>query len=229
LWLAAIVGLVLAQKGDWLHGLGELPLFSTVGEWLGWTAQKTAEGVVTLVVGALMIGTACLSYRCSNKQALKENQFSLGPVREVGFLFAGIFATMVPALDLLENHAASLGITSPRQYFWASGSLSSVLDNAPTYMNFLAAAFGLHHLSIENPVHVQTFLADPAMCRFLVAVSLGSVFFGANTYIGNGPNFMVKSIAESSGASCPGFFGYIFKYSIPILIPLFLVVSWLIF
>jgi Na+/H+ antiporter NhaD/arsenite permease-like protein len=160
---------------------------------------------------------------------LKENQFSLGPVREVGFLFAGIFATMVPALDLLENHAASLGITSPRQYFWASGSLSSVLDNAPTYMNFLAAAFGLHHLSIENPVHVQTFLADPAMCRFLVAVSLGSVFFGANTYIGNGPNFMVKSIAESSGASCPGFFGYIFKYSIPILIPLFLVVSWLIF
>ena len=175
-----------------------------------------------------MIGTACLSHRFANKDALRENEFGFGPVREVGFLFIGIFATMVPALDLLEHHAASIGITTARQYFWGSGILSSVLDNAPTYLNFLTAAFGLHNLSLENPAHVQAFLADPAMQRYLVAVSLGSVFFGANTYIGNGPNFMVKSIAEARGITCPSFFGYVFKYSLPILTVLFAVVSFLI-
>ena len=112
--------------------------------------------------------------------------------------------------------------------FGKSGALSSVLDNAPTYLNFLTAAFGLHHLSLENPAHVQTFLSDPQTCKYVVAVSLGSVFFAANTYIGNGPNFMVKSIAESHGARCPGFFSYVWKYTLPILIPLFIIVSWLV-
>jgi len=133
----------------------------------------------------------------------------------------------VPALDLLEKHAADIGVTTVRQFYWASGLLSSVLDNAPTYLNFLAASFGLHHFSLETPENVTRFLADPALNQYLVAVSLGSVFFGANTYIGNGPNFMVKSIAESSGVKCPSFFGYVFKYSLPILIPIFAVVSWL--
>jgi Na+/H+ antiporter NhaD/arsenite permease-like protein len=101
-----------------------------------------------------------------------------------------------------------------------------VLDNAPTYLNFLTAAFGLQHMSLENPTHVQMFLQDAQLSRYLVAVSLGAVFFGACTYIGNGPNFMVKSIAESAGVKCPSFFGYVFKYSLPILIPLFAIVSW---
>jgi Na+/H+ antiporter NhaD/arsenite permease-like protein len=225
LWLFIVIGLVLMQKAEWLQGIEKWPLMETLGNWIGWTAPKAAESVTTLVIAGLMIATAWLSHKYANKDALRENEFSFGPVREVGFLFVGIFATMVPALDLLEQHAAQLGITTARQYFWGSGALSSVLDNAPTYLNFLTAAFGLHHLSLENPAHVQTFLGDPAMARYLVAVSLGSVFFGANTYIGNGPNFMVKSIAESAGARCPGFFGYIVKYSLPILIVLFAIVS----
>ena len=227
LWLAVIIGLVLAQKADALKGLEHWPGFAVAGGWFGWSGQKCAEGFIALAVASLMIGTAALAYRYSNKDALRENEFSFGPVREVGFLFVGIFATMVPALDLLEKHAAHLGISSPTHFYWGSGALSSVLDNAPTYLNFLTAAFGLQRLSLENPEHVQTFLGESAMWPYLVAVSLGSVFFGAVTYIGNGPNFMVKSIAESAGAKCPTFFGYIFKYSLPILIPLFALVSWL--
>jgi Na+/H+ antiporter NhaD/arsenite permease-like protein len=202
---------------------------------------------VTALVATLMIATACLAHKYASQDALKENEFNFGPVREVAFLFAGIFATMVPALDLLEKHAADIGITSVRQFFWGSGCLSSVLDNAPTYLNFLTAAFGLQHLSLENPIHVQALLhpeiinqyspqqlvelglhqLDPRAWEYVVAVSLGAVFFGAVTYIGNGPNFMVKSIAESRGVTCPSFFGYIVKYALPILIPLFALVSWL--
>ena len=205
IWLIIIIGLVLVQKADWLKGFD--------------------ARLVTVVVAAAMIGVAALAHKVGNPDALQENEFSFGPVREVGFLFIGIFMTMVPALDLLEKHAADLGITSARQFFWGSGALSSVLDNAPTYLNFLTAAFGLHHLSLENPAHGETFLSSGPLWKYLVAVSLGSVFFGANTYIGNGPNFMVKSIAESRGIACPSFFGYVFRYSLPILIPLFLLVS----
>jgi len=228
LWLVVIVGLVLSQKSEWLVGLERWSVFSVIGSWLGWTEQKCVESSITLVVAALMIGTAWLSYRFANKNALRENEFTFGPVREVALLFIGIFATMVPALDLLETHAASLGITTPRQFFWSSGVLSSVLDNAPTYLNFLTAAFGLHQLSLENPADVQTFLFDVNMQRYLISVSLGAVFFGAVTYIGNGPNFMVKSIAEAGGVRCPTFFGYILKYSLPILLLLFGAVSLLI-
>jgi Na+/H+ antiporter NhaD/arsenite permease-like protein len=228
IWLFVIIGLVLMQKAEWLKGLGDWPAFGAIGQSLGWDGAKTAESFVTVAIAALMVAMACFSHKFANKDALHENEFSFGPVREVGFLFVGIFATMVPALDLLEKHAADIGITTARQFFWGSGALSSVLDNAPTYLNFLTAAFGLQHLSLENPVHVQSFLLDASMSKYIVAVSLGSVFFGANTYIGNGPNFMVKSIAESSGVRCPSFFGYVVKYTLPILIPLFAVVSWLI-
>jgi Na+/H+ antiporter NhaD/arsenite permease-like protein len=208
MWLFVIIGLVLMQKADRVQALGH-------------------EHVTTVVIALLMVGVAGLAYRFANKDALKENEFTFAPIREVGYLFVGIFATMVPALDLLEKHAGDLGITTVRQFFWGSGALSSVLDNAPTYLNFLTAAFGLQQKSLENPAHVQAVLADPAAWRYIVAVSLGAVFFGANTYIGNGPNFMVKSIAESSGVKCPSFFGYVVKYTLPILIPLFAVVSWL--
>jgi len=228
LWLFVVVGLVLVQKAEWLQGIEHWAAIKSLGDLIGWNPHATAENLTTLVVAALMIGTAWLAHKFANQDALRENEFSFGPVREVGFLFVGIFATMVPALDLLETHAAGLGITTARQFFWGSGALSSVLDNAPTYLNFLTAAFGLHGLSLENPAHVQNFLNDPTLSPYLVAVSLGSVFFGANTYIGNGPNFMVKGIAESCGARCPGFFGYIFKFSAPILLVLFALVSILI-
>lgn len=208
IWLFVIIGLVLVQKADWVKALGH-------------------EHLVTVVIAGLMVLAAGLAYKFANKDALKENEFSFGPVKEVGFLFAGIFATMVPALDLLEHHAGDLGISTVRQFYWGSGVLSSVLDNAPTYLNFLTAAFGLHHLSLEVPADVTHLLNHVDLSQYLVAVSLGSVFFGACTYIGNGPNFMVKSIAEASGVKCPSFFGYVVKYSLPILIPLFALVSWL--
>jgi len=228
IFLVIIIGLVLLQKQEWLKAINHWPIFASMGQAVGWDAAKAADGVVSLVIAALMIGTAGLAYKFSSPDALRENEFSFGPIREVGFLFIGIFATMVPALDLLETHAGGLGITSVRQFFWGSGALSSVLDNAPTYLNFLTAAFGLHHLSLENPAHVQAFLLGAGTWKYVVAVSLGSVFFGANTYIGNGPNFMVKSIAESSGVQCPSFFGYVARYTLPILIPLFVLVSLLI-
>ena len=227
IWLFLIIALVLLQKAPWLEGLEHWSVVGAMGDKLAWSAAKAAENLVTMVVAALMVTTACLSYRFSNRDALRENEFTFGPIREVGFLFLGIFATMVPALDLLEKHAADLGITTARQFFWGTGLLSSMLDNAPTYLNFLAAAFGLKHLSLENPVHMLAMLADAHAAQYIIAVSLGAVFFGACTYVGNGPNFMVKSIAESSGVKCPGFFGYLFKYALPILIPLFAVVSWL--
>jgi len=227
-WLFVILALVLVQKAEWLHALGSSLAVASLGQPLGWDSSRTAENLITVATAALMIATAWLSHRFANQHALRENEFTFGPVREVGFLFVGIFATMVPALELLEKHAADIGITTVRQFFWGSGALSGVLDNAPTYLNFLTAAFGLHHLSLENPAHMQSFLLDPQTAQYIIAISLGSVFFGANTYIGNGPNFMVKSIAESSGLRCPSFFGYVLKYTLPILLPLFALVSWLI-
>jgi len=113
----------------------------------------------------------------------------------------------------------NVGGLAPRPLIWRLGTSKAYV---------IGAAFGLHHLSVENPAHVQTLLAEPAMWRYLVAVSLGSDFFGANTYIGNGPNFMVKSVAESAGVQCSTFFGYVLKYTLPILIVLFAAVSLLV-
>jgi Na+/H+ antiporter NhaD/arsenite permease-like protein len=227
IWLFIIIGLVLVQKAEWLRSLEQMKVFESMGEIFGWGAQKAAESFTTVVIAGLMTITAYLAHKFANTEALRANQFSFAPVFEVGFLFVGIFATMVPALDLLEKHAADLGVTTVRQFYWGSGVLSSVLDNAPTYLNFLTAAFGLNHRSLETPADVTHFLSHPELSQFIVAVSLGAVFFGACTYIGNGPNFMVKSIAESAGVKCPSFFGYVVKYSLPILIPLFALVAWL--
>jgi Na+/H+ antiporter NhaD/arsenite permease-like protein len=227
LWLFVIIALVLAQKSAWLQELEHWSALASLGDALGWSSDRTAESFATLFTALLMIGTAWLSHKFVNRDALRENQFDFAPLREVGLLFVGIFATMVPALDLLEKHAAGLGIVTVRQFYWGSGFLSAILDSAPAYLNFLAAAFGLQHLSLQNPAHVKIFLLDLQTWKYVVAVSLGSVFFGAVTYIGNGPNFMVKSIAESAGVKCPGFFGYVVKYALPILIPLFALVSWL--
>ncbi len=174
----------------------------------------------------IMIAAAAASYRFARKEALRANEFTFAPIREVAVLFAGIFATMVPALDWLNLNAGRIGLKTPGQYYWATGALSSILDNAPTYLNFLSAALGLQGLSLDQPGHVETLIAQHG--RFLLAISVSSVFFGAMTYIGNGPNFMVKSIAEHHGVKCPSFFGYIVKYSLPVLLPIFLLI-WLAF
>jgi Na+/H+ antiporter NhaD/arsenite permease-like protein len=180
----------------------------------------------TPVREVIMIIAAAAAHRFATKEALRANEFTFAPIREVAILFAGIFATMVPALDWLAQNAHRLGIRTPGQFFWSSGILSSFLDNAPTYLNFLSAAMGLHGLALGNLEHMTILLSRHA--GFLRAISVGAVFFGATTYIGNGPNFMVKSIAEHAGVKCPSFFGYIFRYSLPVLIPIFVLI-WLLF
>jgi Na+/H+ antiporter NhaD/arsenite permease-like protein len=166
------------------------------------------------------------AYRLADKENLSANEFTFDPIKEVAFLFVGIFATMIPALQLIAFEAGKLkdGVT-PGLMYWSSGGLSSILDNAPTFLNFLSAEMGRFGMDVNSKVDVQTLVnAHPV---YLQAISVACVFFGAVTYIGNGPNFMVKSIAESSGLKMPSFFGYIVKYSLPVLIPLFFII-WLI-
>jgi Na+/H+ antiporter NhaD/arsenite permease-like protein len=176
---------------------------------------------------ALMIAAALGSYFTTPKPIHEANDFNFSPIKEVAWLFVGIFATMVPALDYLEIHAGELGLASEMRYFWSTGVLSALLDNAPTYLTFLAAAMGRHHLSLNSREDVTTFLAQHD--HELIAISLGAVFFGAMTYIGNGPNFMVKSISEQAKVKTPGFFAYLFQYAVPILLPFFVIVSLLFF
>jgi Na+/H+ antiporter NhaD/arsenite permease-like protein len=175
----------------------------------------------------IMITAEAAAYRFADKKALRANEFTFTPIKEVAILFAGIFDTMVPALDWLASNADRIGLRTPGGYYWASGILSSFLDNAPTYLTFLSAAMGLHHLTLGDPGHMNILISRHA--GFLQAISVAAVFFGAITYVGNGPNFMVKSIAEHAGVKCPSFLGYIFRYSLPVLIPVFLLVWYLFF
>lgn len=187
-------------------------------------AEQVSESLGAFPFGALlMVVAAVIAYKRSSPEIIAKNEFNFGPIKEVAYLFVGIFATMVPALDYLAANSEKLGVTTPGGFYFASGILSSFLDNAPTYLNFLAAAFGLKGLSLDRDM--AKFIAEYP--QYLLAVSLGSVFFGACTYIGNGPNFMVKAIAETSGAPTPSFFGYIFKYT-PILIIIYSIV-WIVF
>ncbi len=175
----------------------------------------------------IMLLAAFLSYKTTPNSVHESNKFNFGPIKEVAILFVGIFATMIPALEWLEHHAAEIGIQSPGQFYWGSGVLSAVLDNAPTYLNFLSAALGLFGSGdLSGHAAVQELLVHHS--HYILAISVGSVFFGAVTYIGNGPNFLVKSIADQSKVKTPSFFGYFFKYSLPILIPVFTLV-WLLF
>ncbi len=171
----------------------------------------------------IMLACAVAAYRSTPKKNHIENGFNFEPIREVAILFIGIFATMMPALDWLEVNAAALGIKTPGQFYWGSGILSGFLDNAPTYLNFLSAAKGLNGVE-----HVSGLLATAELSQYVIAISLGSVFFGAMTYIGNGPNFMVKNISEQMNVKMPSFFGYVFIYSLPVLIPVFALV-WALF
>ena len=176
----------------------------------------------------VMICAAFFSYKFTSKQIHESNDFNFAPIKEVAILFLGIFATMIPALEWLEHYADRLGITTPGQFFWGSGILSSVLDNAPTYLNFLSASAGLlypGHVEGVNPDMVARILMNHP--QYIRAISVGSVFFGAVTYIGNGPNFLVKSIADQSKVKTPSFFAYFFNYSLPILIPIFFLIWFL--
>ena len=157
------------------------------------------------------------------------NEYTWFPIEEVGKLFAGIFVTIIPAIAILKagtNGALASVVSSVSDssgepinymYFWLTGILSSFLDNAPTYLVFFNTAGG-------DP---SVLMGD--MFQTLLAISAGAVFMGANSYIGNAPNFMVKAIAESSDIKMPSFFGYIIKWSLPILVPLFIIITWIFF
>lgn len=166
----------------------------------------------------VMIGAAAASFVFTRRGLHHRNQFGFGPVVEVAVLFAGVFITMAPVLELLAVQAGRQALHSAPGFFWTAGVLSSVLDNAPTYRTFLEMALATSGGSITSLLSLHP--------EFVRALSLGAVFFGAMTYIGNGPNFMVKSIAEHRRLKVPHFFEYIYKYSLPILIPVFVVV-WL--
>jgi Na+/H+ antiporter NhaD/arsenite permease-like protein len=182
-----------------------------------------------LVRDTLILTMGALSFRFTPEELRQANEFSWEPIREVAILFAGIFMTIIPALAILKagQHGA-LGpflrlLDSPAHYFWASGGLSSFLDNAPTYLAFFHSLLGRFYPGLPEPQAVSRLLAEHA--PHLVAVAAGSVFMGANTYIGNAPNFMVRSIAIEAGVKMPSFLGYMLRWSIPILIPTFFIVT----
>ncbi|MFZ5983595.1 MAG: sodium:proton antiporter [Acidobacteriota bacterium] len=181
--------------------------------------------IQNLVRDAIIVAMGGLSLWATPKALRDDNGFTWEPIREVAILFAGIFATIIPALAILkageQGHLAFLirSVKEPWQYFWAAGGLSSFLDNAPTYLTFFNMQLGRFYPGLPEAQAVPQLIAQNAV--FLKAVAAGAVFMGANTYIGNAPNFMVRSIAEEAGVDMPSFFGYMFKWSIPVLIPLF--------
>jgi Na+/H+ antiporter NhaD/arsenite permease-like protein len=221
----------------------------------------------------VMLGAAIASYFTTGDTVHEANHFNFHPIKEVAVLFLGIFATMMPALDWLQINAASLGQPSAGFFYFASGTLSSVLDNVPTYLSFLSMMFGsfinqetvaqVQHLiqnggvdvkQMTEPVrltfealqkyeplhlanktvdtdHIQIayLLGNLKLNALIVALSVGAVFFGANTYIGNGPNFMVKSIADHQKVHTPGFIGYVLRFTLPVMVPMLVLVWWLFF
>jgi Na+/H+ antiporter NhaD/arsenite permease-like protein len=197
-----------------LHGW--INIIFIIGVSLGVILLKTPlrEGV--------MIGLSILSLVFTPQGAHKRNEFHYAPIIEVAILFAGIFITMVPALLILEARGAEFGVRLPWHFFWATGGLSSLLDNTPTYLAFLSLAEGVAHTA-GLP---QEVIGIPI--KYLEAISVGAVFMGALTYIGNGPNFMVKVICEHHKVKMPSFFGYML-WSCGILVPLFVIVTFVFF
>lgn len=216
IFLAGIIGAVLFSG---TVRMGEIDIFGI---------HQTIEN---LIRDAILIGMGFLSLVFTKPEVRKGNEFSWAPILEVAYLFAGIFMTIIPALAILkagENGALSFlikAVNTPAHYFWAAGTLSSFLDNAPTYLTFFNSAIGKFYPGVPEAEAVARLIVEKI--PYLVAVSAGAVFMGANTYIGNAPNFMVKSIAEEAGVKMPSFFGYMFKYSIPILVVLFIVMTFM--
>lgn len=205
----------------WLAGIVAAVAFVVPGQPLA----ATAVVVPPFVREGLMLIFVALSLVTTPGGVRERNQFNYAAIAEVAALFIGIFVAMQVPVEVLRVRGADLGLTTPWHFFWMTGGLSSVLDNAPTYVVFFETAASLTHA--PGPGVVELVHGDFIRQDLLVGISLGAVFLGAMTYIGNGPNFMVKAIAEQTGLRMPTFFGYVFRYSLPILVPVFLVVSWL--
>ncbi|MFN4196619.1 MAG: sodium:proton antiporter [Caldimicrobium sp.] len=172
---------------------------------------------------------ALFSYLLTPSRVRYKNEFTFFPIKEVAILFFGIFISMIPAISILQ--AGEKGtlrfviekLAGPASYFWLTGSLSAILDNAPTYLTFLSSCIGKFYPGISEKGAILKLLQEHP--NYLLAISCGAVFFGAATYIGNAPNFMVRSIAEEKGIAMPSFLGYLFKYSLPLLIPVFILTT----
>jgi Na+/H+ antiporter NhaD/arsenite permease-like protein len=214
IFLAGIVGSVLMSgMVDW----GEVNTFGVhraVQDWV-------RDGLL-IIMGILSLVTTSARLR-------EDNEFTWFPIVEVAYLFIGIFITMIPCLLILkagsEGALAFLvnGVTQPAHYFWVTGGLSAFLDNAPTYLTFFNTALGSFYAGMPEAGAVPLLMTENAI--YLKAISTGAVFFGACSYIGNAPNFMVRSISEEAGTPMPSFFGYILKYSLIYLVPTFVVVT----
>ena len=214
IFLAGVVGSVLMSG---VVDLGEVSTFGVhraVQDWL-------RDGLlIVLGIGSLM---------ATPKVLREENEFSWFPIIEVAYLFIGIFITMIPCLLLLKagpNGAFAFlinAVKEPVHYFWVTGMLSAFLDNAPTYLTFFNTALGSFYAGMTEAASVPLLMTEKTI--YLQAISTGAVFFGACSYIGNAPNFMVRSIATEAGTEMPSFFGYILKYSLVFLIPTFIIVS----
>ena len=202
-WLLGVVLCVAFLTPSFLGNLGLHPM--------------TRELVMVILI--------ILSLVMTDKKLRAENEFNYHPITEVAVLFVGIFITMIPAINSLKILGPSLGVTEPMQFFWGTGLLSSFLDNAPTYVVFFELA---KSLGLDPNTYGALVAATGVPAKILAAISLGAVFMGANSYIGNGPNFMVKAIAEQSGIKMPSFFGYM-AYSFGVLVPLLVVVSLIFF
>jgi len=184
---------------------------------------------------AIIVVLALIAYGAASSEHRERNAFTFGPIVEVAVLFAAIFVTMAPVLEILNSWSHGtrtvlgmrFGVSHAWEFFWTTGALSSVLDNAPTYLAFAAAAAGLAGIPPHGPF-IGALAHDPEPARLLAAIATGAVFMGANTYIGNAPNFMVKAIAEENGVKMPSFFGYM-AYSCGILLPLFAAITLLFF
>lgn len=206
LWLAAVIAAVVFLNASYIPAIADhhAPLY----------VRFVREIVLLLIVLASLWTTA--------REVRKANNFSWEPIAEVAILFVGIFTTMTPALLYLNANAPSLGLSEPWQFYYSTGLLSSFLDNAPTAVAFHTVASGLP--VIEGVPYVA---GIPEV--LLKVIALGSVFFGAMTYIGNGPNFMVKAIAEQEGVKMPSFFGYMTKFSLIVLLPIYVLAQLIFF
>ncbi|HZN62721.1 MAG TPA: sodium:proton antiporter [Planctomycetota bacterium] len=209
LWLGCVIALIYAA-----------------GAW-GVTLLGSRDTVVLVLVGGFW-ALGAFSWAITRGEVRSANRFSWAPMAEVAAIFLGIFVTMEPALKLVAAEGGSLGIRQPWQFFWATGLLSSVLDNAPTYLTFTALGTAVVNAADPGagltPDLLEPFAGHPWGAPLLAAISCGAVFMGAMTYIGNGPNFMVKAIAEENQVAMPSFVAYM-GWSVAVLIPLFVILT----
>jgi len=212
-----LAGVVLAVLMSGLVDWGEVSVFGVHR-----AVQDYARDLLLIIMGLL-------SLTFTSKEIREENHFSWFPIIEVAYLFIGIFITMIPCLLILkagpDGKLAFLinAVKEPYHYFWITGTLSAFLDNAPTYLTFFNTAIGSFYAGMTEANAVPLLMTENAI--YLKAISAGAVFFGACSYIGNAPNFMVRSIAEEAGTPMPSFFGYIFKFSLVFLVPTFVIIT----